>query len=161
MRKRLVAGFVGGLIALLTPGVVPAQTAAASTPVTIRGVINHSCGPNQDPNRLAHKTSDDIAHVTIGHARIALRGGATAGYRTFYYWARITGGKVGNTAWLDWGDSPSAPPRSWHECGPYRIRSGHDTHTRAVNYVRDNRNARHFRACGHHAGETKCTKWVF
>ncbi|MEV6113948.1 hypothetical protein AB0L59_15870 [Streptomyces sp. NPDC052109] len=143
---------------------ITTATAAATTPsagraaVTPTDVINHSCGPRQDPNKL--KASGDNFHTTIGNARIAVRGGRTSSHQ-WYHWARITGGSVGDTVWLDWADvSGATTPRSWHLCGPYRIRSGHDTHTPAVNSVVTSDMERRFRACGHHAGRTKCTEWL-
>ncbi|MFE9610841.1 hypothetical protein [Streptomyces sp. NPDC006012] len=159
-RTLIAAAAVGATLALAPTATasVPAGTAAVSSPGTTAvapaGVINHSCGPRVNPNRVSQPV--EITHTTIGHARISLRNGHIGSGRTTYYWAKITGASVGNTVWMDWSDSPG----SWHVCGPYKVHSGHDQHTLAVNFVIDSHNSREFRACGHHAGTSKCTKWV-
>jgi hypothetical protein len=165
MRTSIFAVIAVGLTALLTPGVASAEAihnVASSTPIAPRSVINHSCGSRQDPNKLPHKNGGDSERTTIGKAVIALRGGQDKGFKHDYHWARITGGSVGDTVWLDWADIPyGTTPHSWHLCGPYKIHSGHDAHTLAVNNVYDNPHemGRVMRACGHHAGKTKCTVW--
>ncbi|MFE4674203.1 hypothetical protein [Streptomyces sp. NPDC056723] len=157
-RKRMAwlaaTAALGSGFALAGPSA--AHAGAAPVSVSPATVINHSCGPRTSPSKVSHPY--DFVHTTIGKARIALRNGNRG--NTEYYWARITGGAVGNTVWLDWADTESGQKiKSWHLCGPYKIHSGHDNYTLAVNYVYDGVRQRHFRACGHHAGVTRCTGW--
>jgi hypothetical protein len=145
-------------LALSVSGAAMSPTAHASTALP-SSIINHSCGPKQNPNRLIDQ--DTRKKTKIGSALIELRIGWRSSDRYHaYLWAKISHASAGNTVWLDWADNAyDTVPSKWHECGPVKVHSGHDQHTLAVNDVNDNYNSRKFRACGHHAGVTRCTSW--
>ena len=145
MSRVAVAALVG-LGASFLPSIAHATTDA----VTPSAAINHSCGLNVSANQgyLSPPVTEGSVH--IGSAVVELRSGVTASQ--VLEWARIRQAKVGNTVWLDWSDDRG---HNWHLCGPNKVRTGNDALTRANNPV----SGRLMRACGHHAGVTKCTKW--
>ncbi|MEU1567827.1 hypothetical protein ABZ504_47185 [Streptomyces mirabilis] len=129
---------------------LPTAAHAATGTVTPNAVINHSCGLNVSAHQGYISPPVTERSVHIGSAVVELRAGATPAQ--VLEWARIRGAKVGDTVWMDWSDDGR---HNWHVCGPNRVRTGHDALTRANNPVR----GRSMRACGHHAGVTKCTSW--
>jgi hypothetical protein len=141
---RLAAVAVLGLGATFLPSAAHAAT------VTPNAAINHSCGLNVSAHQGYLSPPVTRRSVHIGSAVVELRAGTTASQ--VLEWARIRQAKVGDTVWLDWSDDGR---RNWHVCGPNKVRTGHDALTRANNPV----SGRSMRACGHHAGVTKCTKW--
>ncbi|MCN9243659.1 hypothetical protein NGF19_23190 [Streptomyces sp. RY43-2] len=129
-----------------------APTAVAETgQAAPYGVINHSCGVNVSPYQGYLSPPVTSRSVRIGSAVVELRTGVTPS--SVLRWARIRHAAKGDPVWFDWSDDGH---RNWHVCGPNRVRTGNDALTRANNSVP----GRGMRACGRHAGVTKCTKWA-
>ncbi|AEW98248.1 hypothetical protein [Streptantibioticus cattleyicolor] len=143
---RAAAAAVLGLGMAVLPSAAHAATATASPD----GVINHSCGLNANPHQDFLSPPVTEHSVRVGSAVVELRAGTTPAQ--VLERARIRQAAVGDTVWLDWSDNGR---RDWHVCGPNRVASGHDALTRANNPV----SGRSMRACGHHAGVTRCTVW--
>ena len=157
-RLSIFSGITALSIGLLTASAVHAANAdntaglssARSMSVAPDGVINHSCGLNVSAHQGYLSPPKTMRKAKIGAAVVELRGGVTAS--TVLWWGRIKHAKKGDTVWLDWSDDGH---RNWHQCGPFKVRTGTDALTRANNALP----GRAMRACGHHAGVTKCTKW--
>ncbi len=139
-------------IAIGSVTAVPAAavTSSGNVGTTPSGVINHSCGLNVSAHEGYLSPPRNRRTVKIGSAVVELRAGATASM--VLEWGRIRHAKKGESVWLDWADGSH---KNWHLCGPAKVKSGSDALTRANNPMP----GRYMRACGHHAGVTKCTTW--
>ncbi|MFE2228335.1 hypothetical protein [Streptomyces kronopolitis] len=158
---RITAGAAVGTL-LLSPAPYAAATPASGASAPASGVpagasapatAALTCGTDANPNALSHP--ETITSTRIGRATVSLRGGRRGGH--LYLWARITGARRGDTVRLDWSDP--GPGGRRHRCSA-TVHSGSDQHTVAAAYVQNGNSYRQFRACGHHGGVTRCTRWA-
>ncbi|MFF3745065.1 hypothetical protein [Streptomyces kronopolitis] len=152
---RITAGAAVGTLLLLSPAPFAAATPSSGAPAgtSAPATAALTCGTDVNPNALTHP--ETITSTRIGSATVSLRDGRRGGH--LYLWARITGARRGDTVRLDWSDP--GPGGRRHRCSA-TVHSGSDQHTVAAAYVQNGSSYRQFRACGHHGGATRCTRWA-
>ncbi|MEV6569342.1 hypothetical protein [Streptomyces kronopolitis] len=152
---RITAATAVGTLLLLSPAPFAAATPAPRVPVgaSAPATAGFTCGTAVNPNVLSHP--ETLTATRTGGATVALRDGRRGGH--LYLWARITGARRGDTVRLDWSDPGLGGRR--HQCSA-TVHSGSDQHTVAAAYAQSGADHRRFRACGHHGGVTRCTRWA-
>ncbi|MEX2974747.1 hypothetical protein [Streptomyces sp. C184] len=153
--RRITMGVAVGALLLLSPSPVEAASPPPSVPTgaAVPARISLTCGTSVNPNTLSRP--ETITSTSIGRATVSLRDGHRGG--RIYLWARITGARRGDTVRLDWTDFGLGGRR--HQCTA-TVHTGSDQHTVAAQYLQSGSDHREFRACGHHGGVTRCTRWM-